>query len=195
MVVDDHQAVRIGIQVLLDDEPGVEVVASAGSYEEGLDAAVDLRPDIAVVDYHLPGRDGLALTRKLVVMPSPPHILVFSAYADPRLELAALLAGADAVLDKASLGVELCHEITALRRGERPRFSISTEALTVIGEELKIEDRPILGMLAAGTDPGEIAGVLGLSRSELESRRSAMLSKVTTPPKRSARIVDRAWRG
>ena len=183
MVVDDHQAVRLGIQMLLDDEPGVEVVASASSYEEGLDAAAHLRPDIAVVDYHLTERDGLTLTRKLVTMPSPPRVLVFSAYADERLEIGALLAGADAVLGKNSLGLELCYRIVALARGEMPQFSIPAEALAAVGEELEIEDRPILGMLAAGTDPDEIAAVLGLSRAELESRRSAMLRRLKAPPK------------
>ena len=183
IVVDDHQAVRLGIQMLLDDEPGVEVVASGGSYEEGLDAAAHLEPDIAVVDYQLPERDGLTLTRKLVTMPSPPRVLVFSAYADERLEIAALLAGAHAVLGKNSLGVELCHRILALARGERPQFSISAQALAVVGEELEVEDRPILGMLAAGTEPGEIARLLGFSESELDARRSAMLRRLKTPPK------------
>jgi DNA-binding NarL/FixJ family response regulator len=185
LVVDDHQAVRLGIQMLLDDEPGIEVVASAGSFSEGLGAAGRLVPDIAVVDYHLPDRDGLTLTHRLVTMPNPPLVLVFSAYADERLELAALLAGADCVLGKNSLGLELCHQINALARGGRRRFSISTHVLAAVGEELEIEDRPILGMLAAGTRPGEISDVLGLSRNELEMRRSAMLRRLKAPPRLS----------
>ena len=85
LVVDDHQAVRLGIQMLLDDEPAIEVVASAGSFSEGLEAAGRLVPDVAVVDYHLPDRDGLTLTHRLVTMPSPPLVLVFSAYATSAL--------------------------------------------------------------------------------------------------------------
>jgi DNA-binding NarL/FixJ family response regulator len=185
LVVDDHQAVRLGIQMLLDDEPGIEVVASAGSFSEGLDAAARLVPDIAVVDFHLPERDGLTLTHKLVTMPRPPRVLVFSAYADERLELAALLAGADGVLGKSSLGLELCHRIGALARGGGHRFSISPRVLAAVGEELAIEDRPILGMLAAGTSPDEITQVLGLSRNELEIRRSAMLQRLKAPPRLS----------
>lgn len=185
MVVDDHQAVRLGIQMLLDDEPGIEVIASAGSYDEGLEAAARLAPDIAVIDYHLPGRDGLSLTQRLVSMVSRPRVLIFSAYADQRLELAALLAGADAVLGKNSLGLELCYRIGRLARGEGPRFSISTETLATVGDELEIEDRPILGMLAAGTEPEEIAAVLGLGKKELDIRRSAMLRRLKAPPRLS----------
>jgi DNA-binding NarL/FixJ family response regulator len=187
LVVDDHQAVRLGIQMLLDDEPGIEVVASAASYDEGLEEAERFHPDIAVVDYHLPDRDGLALTRKLVTMASPPRVLVFSAYADERLGLAALVAGADAVLGKNTMGLELCYLIDALARGEQVRFAISTRVLASVGEELDVEDRPILGMLAAGTDPAEIAFVLGLSDDELHSRCSAMLKRLKAPPRISER--------
>ena len=183
LVVDDHQAVRLGIQMLLDDEPGIEVVASASSYDEGLEEAERFRPDIAVVDYHLPDRDGLALTRALVTSPSPPRVLVFSAYADERLGLAALVAGAAAILGKNTLGLELCYLIDALARGESCRFEISTGVLASFGEELEVEDRPILGMLAAGTDPSEIAEVLGLTDDQLHSRRSAMLKRLKAPPR------------
>jgi two-component system, NarL family, response regulator DevR len=183
LVVDDHQAVRLGIQMLLDDEPGIEVVASASSYDEGVAEAERFRPDIAVVDYHLPDRDGLALTRALVTTPSPPRVLVFSAYADERLALAALVAGADAILGKNTLGLELCYLIDALARGESCRFEISTRVLASFGEELEVEDRPILGMLAAGTDASEIATVLGLTDDQLSARRSAMLKRLKAPPR------------
>ncbi len=185
LVVDDHQAVRLGVQMLLDDEPGIEVVAAAASFSEGLAAARRVAPDVAVVDYHLPGRDGLTLTRKLVTTTQPPRVLVFSAYADQRLELAALLAGADGVLGKNSLGLELCQQIEALARGRSPRPSVSTRVLAAASEEMEIEDRPILGMLAAGTTPDEIKRVLGLSREELEIRRSAMLQRLKAPPRLS----------
>jgi DNA-binding NarL/FixJ family response regulator len=138
-----------------------------------------------VVDYHLPGRDGLTLTRKLARMPRPPQVLVFSAYADQRLELAALLAGADAVLSKNTLGLELCQQIGSLARGRTQHFSIEARALAAVSDELEVEDRPILGMLAAGTHPDEIIEVLGLSRDELESRRSAMLQRLKAPSRLS----------
>jgi len=187
LVVDDHQAVRLGIQMLLDDEPGIEVVAATGSFGEGLAAARRLAPDVVVVDYHLPGRDGLTLTHQLVTMATPPRVLVFSAYADQRLELAALLAGADGVLGKNSLGLELCQQIEALAWGRSLRPSISTRVLAAVSEEMEIEDRPILGMLAAGTPPDEIKRVLGLTRNELEIRRSAMLRRLKAPPRLSGR--------
>jgi DNA-binding NarL/FixJ family response regulator len=186
LVVDDHHAVRLGIQMLLDDEPGIRVVASAGSYEEALELSRGLSPDVAVVDYHLPGRDGLALTRELVTEPDQTRALIFSAYADERLELAALIAGADGVLGKNVLGIELCHRIEVLSRGARPRFSVTPAALAAVGEELEVRDRPILGMLAAGTEPAEIAAVLRIDQAELDARRSAMLERLRGPAARRA---------
>ena len=164
--------------------PGSGSSPQPGPTTKGLRRPCACAPDIGVVDYHLPDRDGLALTRKLGDVANPPRVLVFSAYVDQRLELAALLAGADAVLGKNSLGLELCYRIEALARGEGPDLD-PDETLAAIGEELEIEDRPILGMLAAGTDPEEIATVLGLSPSELESRRSAMLDRLKAPPRLS----------
>lgn len=187
VVVDDHEAVRLGIQMLLDDEPGIKVLASASSYRDGLEAVARTAPDIAVVDFHLPGRDGLALTRRLVAMPSPPRVLIFSAYADERLELAALLAGADDVLGKNSLGLDLCYRIEALSRGKTRPISISARTLATLGDELAIDDRLILGMLAAGSDPEEIATVLHLSEAELDIRRSEMLQRIKAPPRLSTR--------
>jgi DNA-binding NarL/FixJ family response regulator len=183
LVVDDHPAVRLGIQLLLADEPGIDRVASAASYQEGLKRAGELAPDVAVVDFHLPERDGLTLTRRLGAMPNPPRILLFSAYADERLALAAVLAGADAMLGKDIMGLELCRRIEALARGDKPQFSISPQALAAVSEELDLEDRPILGMLAAGADQEEITTVLGLSVAELDLRRSAMLQCLKARPR------------
>ena len=91
----------------------------------------------------------------------------------------------DAILGKNTLGLELCYLIDALARGRGCRFQISTRVLATVGEELEVEDRPILGMLAAGTDSGEVAAVLGLTDDELSARRSAMLQRLKAPPRLS----------
>jgi DNA-binding NarL/FixJ family response regulator len=188
LVVDDHQAVRLGLQELLEHEPGIGIVYSAASCGEALAmaelaAAEGVAPDIAVVDFHLPDRDGLTLTQQLKALADPPRVLVFSAYADERLELAALISGADGVLGKSSLGVELCYRIHSLARGAGSQFSISGETLAAASFDLDIKDRPILGMLANGTPPGEIATVLGVSEQWLDIRRWAILQRLKAPPR------------
>lgn len=183
LVVDDHQSVRLGLQALLEDEPGIDAVVSAASCRQALAAAEGASPDIAIVDFHLADRDGLTLTRQLKATPDPPRVLVYSAYADQRLALAALVAGADGVLSKRALGVELCYQVKSLVRGAASRFSVSAETLAAASYELDIDDRPILGMLANGTPPGEIATVLGVSERWLDTRRWAMLQRLKAPPR------------
>jgi DNA-binding NarL/FixJ family response regulator len=182
LVVDDHQAVRLGVRALLEEDPGIEV-ESAASYGEALATMEAGPPDIAVVDFHLPDRDGLTLTWHLKAIPGAPRVLVLSAYADQRLELAALLAGADGVLSKGSLGFELCDQIRSLARGERSGLSVAPETLAAASHELDIDDRPILAMLANGTPPGDIATVLGVTERWLDIRRWAILQRLKAPPR------------
>jgi two-component system response regulator DevR len=183
LVVDDHQAVRMGVKALLDDELEVGDVQVAASSKEALAVAERTAPDVAVVDFHLPDRDGLTLTRQLKAAASPPRILIYSAYADQRLELAALVAGADGILSKAVLGAELCDRVTALARNPSGAFSVSTATLAAASHQIDIDDRPILGLLAAGTPPSEIASVLSVSEDWLDARRWAMLRRLRAGPR------------
>lgn len=182
LVVDDHPAVRKGLQALLEEERGIGTVLSVASYSEALTAARSASPDIGVVDFHLANRDGLTLARRLKAMPDPPRVLVFSAYADQRLELAALVSGADGVLSKHALGVELCDRIKALARGQGRQFMISGDTLATACRELDPQDRPILGMLAHGTPLPEIATVLGMKEPWLDVRLWAILERLKAPP-------------
>jgi DNA-binding NarL/FixJ family response regulator len=140
-------------------------------------------PEVAIVDFHLPDRDGLTLTRQLKASANAPRVLVYSAYADQRLELAALVAGADGILDKAVLGAELCDRVSALARGPAGSFSVPAATLAAASHQIDIDDRPILGLLAAGTPPAEIASVLAVSEEWLDARRWAMLERLRAGPR------------
>jgi two-component system, NarL family, response regulator DevR len=183
LVVDDHQAVRMGVKALLEDEPEVAAVETAATSEGALAVAERMSPDVAVVDFHLPDRDGLTLTRQLKTSPEPPRVLIYSAYADQRLELAALVAGADGILSKAVLGTELCDRVNALAHSPSGCLSVSAATLAAASHQIDIDDRPILGLLAAGTPPDEIATVLAVSEEWLEARRWAMLKCLRAGPR------------
>ena len=184
LVVDDHHAVRLGVEALLENEPDVARVHTADSCSEALSIVEREAPDVAIVDFHLPDRDGLTLTRLLKGAVDPPQVLIYSAYADQRLELAALIAGADGILSKAVLGAELCDRVKLLRRGRSTSFSVSASTLAAVSHQLDIDDRPIVGLLAAGTPPDEIASVLAVSEEWLDARRWAMLQQLKASPRR-----------
>lgn len=179
MVVDDHAAVRAGLGGLLEAHTGVEVVATSASAREALVDAGRVGPDVAVVDYHLGDEDGLSLCRALKRLPRSPRVLIYSAYADGALAAAAIVAGADAVVSKGSLGDEVVRTIRALSHGRRVMPSIPRSVQRSLRARLEPGDQLILGMLAQGIAPAEVAETLRMDPSRLESRRGAILQALT----------------
>jgi DNA-binding NarL/FixJ family response regulator len=183
VLVDDHPAVRAGLRGLLADEPDLRVAASAGTAHEGLQAIKDLRPGLALLDVHLPGDDGLALCLRARMLPRPPRVILYSAFADAALAVRAAIAGADAVVPKSMAPRSL---VALLRRaaagGVRP--ALDGEALRTAGEQLEPGDLPILGMLAHGVQPADVADTLGIAPEWLTARRWAMLTQLDPSPRR-----------
>jgi len=175
LVVDDHAAVRVGLGGLLEDHADMEVVATAASAREALADAARAAPDVAVVDYHLDDSDGLTLCRAINRLPRPPRVLLYSAYADGSLAAAAVVAGADAVVSKGTLGEEVVRTVRVLSHGRRAIPPIPRAVQRSLRARLEPADQTILGMLLSGIAPSEIVDVLGISPSRLESRRTAML--------------------
>jgi DNA-binding NarL/FixJ family response regulator len=175
LFVDDHPAVRLGVQKLIDDQHDMCVVAEARSADEAL-AKLERPIDVAIVDYHLGSRrDGLWLTARLNRLPFPPRVLIYSAFADGALAVTALIAGADGLLAKDELGDELSRAIRRLARGRHRLPAITTSVARVMCSQLELRDQAIFGMLIHGTPADEIAERLGITEDELQIRRSIML--------------------
>ncbi len=175
LVVDDHPALRRGVGAMLEDEPGIGPVAAAASGSEAMDLVVGLRPRVAVLDYHLPDEDGLSLCLRLKSRSTPPRVLIYSAFADEHLMPLALIAGADWLLSKDADPEDLSRVVRELAVGKRLMAPPSPAAMESAGSRLDPEDLPILGMLAHGTEPAEIAATLGIEPAWLGRRRRAML--------------------
>jgi DNA-binding NarL/FixJ family response regulator len=184
LVVDDHSAVRSGVEALLAGEPGLEPVGAAGGAEEALALAKQTRPDVAIVDFQLGDRDGLSLCRQLKELPDPARVVLYSAYADGPLALAGVIAGADGIVHKASLADELCDTVRAVAAGQTAIPPAPPAVQAVVAARLDPDDLPILAMLLDGTDPEEIARVLDLRPRWLAARRWAMLERLRRMPTR-----------
>lgn len=186
LVVDDHAAVRSGLTALLSDEPDLRPIGAAAGAREALDLAERLAPDVAVVDFQLGDRDGLTLCRQLKDLRHPTQVLLYSAYADGPLALAAVIAGADGVVHKAALAEDLCRAIRTVAGGGGAVPAISPASHAIVAEALEAEDLPILAMLVAGTEPDEIADVLGVETQWLAARRWAMVERLRRVSSRRA---------
>jgi DNA-binding NarL/FixJ family response regulator len=175
LVVDDHAAVRAGLIGLLRREPGLVPLGAVGSVEEALREARNLEPQVALIDFQLPDGDGLTLCRELKLLPTPPRVVIYSAFARPALAVAATIAGADGLVDK---GVEvdaLFDAIRAVGRGEQALPALEPEMVTRCTARLDPDDVPIFGMLMSGTPMADVAGVLSSGEREIEDRLRSML--------------------
>jgi DNA-binding NarL/FixJ family response regulator len=181
LIVDDHAAVRAGLSELLDDAADFEVVAAVATAEAALSVAEGEEIDVGVVDYHLGGRNGLWVSRKLKRLSRPPAVVIYSAYTDGVLVAAAIVAEADAVVSKSGLGAELTAAIRAVVRGRRVLPPVPPWLGEALRRRLDHEEQAIFGMLVAGIEPDEIAGTLGLSAAGLESRLWGMLRRIERP--------------
>jgi DNA-binding NarL/FixJ family response regulator len=178
IVVDDHAAVREGVRAMLGGEPDLDPIAVAATAGDAAELAAAGRPDVILVDYHLPDEDGLSLCLYLKSCPDAPAVLVYSAFADEHLVPLAVVAGADAVVAKATRPEELCDTVRAVARGESRMPPLTQPAMEAAGARLDAGDLPIFGMLAHGTPAAEIAATLRMEPAWLVARRWAVLEEL-----------------
>ena len=184
-IVDDHHAVRLGLHTALRGEPGLLPVGCAGSAAELAPLLYRTQPDVVLLDYRLPGDDGLTVCRELKAQALAPRVLLYSAFADDALTVPAIVAGADALLDKGVPARELFEAIRRVHAGATMLPPISAAQLAAAGSALEPDDLPILGMLIDRTPARDIAGVLGLDLVALRERIARMLNDLRAPVRRS----------
>ena len=198
LIVDDHPAMRTGLTAVLRAELGLVPLGVATSVDDLWPALHRTRPDIVVLDYHLPGGDdGLVMCRRIKREVPAPGVLLYSAYADAALTIPAVLAGVDALVNKSAPANELYDAIRSVARGERVLPAISRGLLDAAAEELDAEDLPILGMRLEQTPLGEMATVLGVELQTISRRLDRMIAqlKVDVPaPRVSEAALERAER-
>lgn len=178
VVVDDHPALRAGLETVLRSEPGIVPVGTASTGEELWPLLHRSRPDVVLLDYHLPGDDGLLLCRRIKRRLLAPRVLLYSAYAGGSLAVPAELAGADGVLGKGVPAHELCEAIRRVYRGDRVAPPLRGELLEDASSRVDQEDLPILGMLLDQTSEPDMAAVLGIPDERLHGRIDAIIRRL-----------------
>lgn len=185
LIVDDHPAVRAGLVAVLRSEPGLVPVGAAADEPEGWRLVERARPDLVLLDLHLPSGNSLALCRRIKRLDPRTTVLIYSAFAHDELAIAATLAGADGMLDKTAPMLELFDGIRRVHRGEHLLAPITPERLQDARSRIPTADWPIVAMLLDGTTDGDIAQTLGVREEELDARVERLLARLAPSAARS----------
>ena len=202
LVVEDHPLFRKGVVALLTAEPDLGVAGVAGSGEEAVAQAAELRPDVILMDLQLPGISGIEATRAIVAVDPDVRVLVLSLFEDEDSVFLALRAGARGYVLKDADEDELTGAIRAVARGEAI-FSraIAGRVLAFFAQPreppkvfpaLTDREREILGLIAQGHPNPSIARRLSLSPKTVANYVSAIFAKLQVADRAEAMIRARA---
>jgi two-component system response regulator NreC len=185
VLADDHATVRRGLQLLLDNEDGFEVVASVGDVEAAIRTTRGYKPDVLVLDLNMPGGSSLDAIPKILEASPNTKIAILTMQNEPAFARQALSAGALAYVLKEAADDEL---VTAVRRaaaGEtylNPQLGarMAAEPPQPAGppDDLSEREVEVLRMIALGHTNAEIAEQLYLSIRTVESHRSHIQQKL-----------------
>lgn len=176
-VVDDHPALRAGLRTVLDLEPGIVFAGESDGAEENVWPMLNsVRPDLVLLDYHLPRGDGFQLCYRIKHDVPAPKVIVFTAYASPSLALPATLARADGMVAKGAGARKLFSAIRTVYGGDGLLPPISARSLEETTSELLGDDRAVVGMLLDGASDAEIAETLRLRPRDVRHSVQRILS-------------------
>lgn len=184
ILVDDHEMVRLGLKSFLNLQPDVEVVGEAGNGLDGISLALELKPDVVVMDLVMPEMSGVEATLKLLEEWKEAKILVLTSYLDNEKIYPVIEAGAKGYMLKTSSAAEILNAIQKVARGE---LAIETEVDKKIKahdmqpelhEDLTARERDILRLLAKGYDNQTIADELFISLKTVKTHVSNILAKL-----------------
>jgi DNA-binding NarL/FixJ family response regulator len=195
-VLDDHAAVRAGLEAILAPEPDLIPVGSAADEEQLWPLLRRTRPDVVVLDVHHPGRNGPALILDIKRMLHAPAVVLYAASTPDALVVAGAVAGADAVVGKSSSTRALLEAIREVARAPRVAPPISRQMKVGAAARLDPADHAILAMRLAGESAADIGAVLGLLASEIADRIAGIVAALASARPSSAdlrREPEPAW--
>jgi DNA-binding NarL/FixJ family response regulator len=206
LLVDDQALFREGVRTLLSVQPGLEVVGEAGNGEEALRQAAALRPDVVLMDLHMPVLDGVSATRRLRESWPDCRVIVLTTFDDDEYVFDGLRAGAVGYLLKDVPSERLVEAIKATARGES--FLQPSVAAKVVAEFARMAKRvpsrseslveslssrelEVLRLIAAGRTNREIADALVIAEGTVKNHVTSILGKLGVRDRTQAALKAR----
>ena len=190
LIADDHGVIRAGLRALLENIPDITVVGEASDGGEALAKAVELKPDLVLMDISMPTMGGIEATRQLSQRQPGTRILILTVHEDEGLLKEVVRAGAAGYLVKRAAQEDLIHAIRVVARGDlyvhpamtRILFSEPSSAVdnekTFEVDTLTAREIKVLQLLAKGYTNRQIAEYLSLSPRTVEGHRANLSGKL-----------------
>ncbi|NEK57586.1 response regulator transcription factor [Geodermatophilus sabuli] len=207
LLVDDQALFREALATLLEVRPEIEVVGEAGDGDAALRRAAELRPDVVLMDLHMPVLDGIAATRRLRVEQPAVQVLALTTFDDDEDVFAALRAGAVGYLLKDVPSDRLVEALLAAARGESVlQPSVAARVIARLAQlpddgprrpqplvvPLSERELEVLRLLADGGSNREIAAALFLAEGTVKNHVTNVLAKLGARDRTQAALRARA---
>ncbi|MEV4092954.1 response regulator transcription factor [Streptosporangium saharense] len=202
LLADDHALVRTGYRLMLNAHPGITVVGEAADGLEAVARCHELRPDIVIMDLHMPGLDGVAATERVTAELPETRVLVLSTFDLDENVVAALRAGANGFLPKDVSPEELVEAVRTVHEGTAavaPRLLLGLIRTHVRGDlvrrarvpldGLTAREMEVLVLIGRGRSNAEIAEALAISPSTVKNHVTALFAKIDVRDRAQAVIV------
>ena len=190
LLVDDHRLFRSGLNSLLARQPNIKIVGEAEDGVSAVRMALELAPDIVLMDISMPKLNGIEATRQILSQNGAARVIVLSMHADRRFVIEALKAGARGYLLKDSAIEEVLNAVGAIASNQ---VYLSRRITNIVVEDyilmagnagptvytmLSAREREVLQLVAEGKNTKEIASHLNVSVKTVETHRKQVMDKL-----------------
>lgn len=201
LVVDDHLVVRSGLRALLETVDGIDVVGEASGGRDAVQQAIDIVPDVVLMDLQMPDGDGIDATKAIAAACPSVAVLVLTMYERDDMVFSALRAGARGYLLKGADQAEVIRSIVAVAAGQVILGSGAAErVLTSFASspderlpfpQLTHRERDVLRLIAEGQSNEAIARSLSVASKTVANHVSNILSKLQFADRAAAIVAAR----
>lgn len=201
-LVDDHEVVRRGIAAVIQAAPDLEIVGEAAACGEAMRRIAVTRPDVVILDVHLPDGSGIDLCRAIRQEHVEMRCLILTAYDDEDAMVAAVMAGAHGHLLKTVRTADLPEAVRAVAAGRRlldpetvrrattPLLLGSSDSRDPRFASLSLRERQILALIADALTNRQIADRLGLAEKTVKNYVTSMLGKLGFAHRTQAAVFE-----
>jgi NarL family two-component system response regulator LiaR len=195
--VDDHEMVRIGVSAYLSAQPDIEVVGEAADGKKGVELALELRPDIILMDLVMKEMDGIEATRQIIENWPEAKVIIVTSFLDDEKVYPALEAGATSYMLKTSKADEIANAVRATYHGQsvlepevtgKMMVKMRQKQQHLPHEELTSREMEILMLMAEGKTNQDIADELYIALKTVKTHVSNILSKLNVQDRTQAVI-------